>query len=278
MRRHLSLSPGLIALLLFPAAAAAQRTAAEAPYVPTPPQVVTAMLETAGVGPDDVVYDLGSGDGRIVIAAAAEFGARGVGVEIDGELVRLSRESARSAGVGDRVRFLENDLFLTDLREATVVTMYLLPIMTYRLQPKLMAELRPGSRIVAHAYDMSEWMPDREFQVDGRWVFFWVVPAPVAGDWVFSTEGAVNRTAVLEQRFQWVRGNITGGGSAEERIIEARLDGHYITILTSAHEAGREVSRRYTGTVNGDTIDGMVERRDELDAGAKVWRATRTVR
>jgi cyclopropane fatty-acyl-phospholipid synthase-like methyltransferase len=142
----------------------------EVPYVQTPERVVHEMLALAGVGPRDVVYDLGSGDGRIVIAAARWRGARGVGVEIDADLVRQARRAAERAGVADRARFEAQDLFVTDLREATVVTLYLSPELNARLMPKLRAELRPGARIVSHQFPIADWAPaeTRRMTVDGR--------------------------------------------------------------------------------------------------------------
>ena len=153
---------------------------ADVPYVQTPSEVVVEMLRLAGVGRNDVVYDLGSGDGRLVIAAARDFGARGVGVEIDPKLVALSVESARRAGVGDRVSFREGDLFQTELSDATVVTLYLSPALNLRLRPKLLRELRAGARIVSHDFDMGDWPPARALRIDVRerasQVYLWVVP------------------------------------------------------------------------------------------------------
>jgi SAM-dependent methyltransferase len=131
----------------------------EVPYMPTPEKVVAEMLKVAKVGKNDILYDLGSGDGRIVIAAAKEFGTRGVGVDIDPALVREARENAIKAGVADKVKFLQQDLFETDIREATVVTLYLLPELNRRLRPKLLSDLKPGSRVVSHNHDMGDWKP-----------------------------------------------------------------------------------------------------------------------
>jgi SAM-dependent methyltransferase len=147
-----------------------------APYVKTPPEVVTAMLKAAEVKPGDLVYDLGCGDGRIVIAAAREFGARGVGVDLYPQHLAEARESARKAGVEARVEFREQDLFDTELGKATVVTLYLLPELNLELRPKLLAELKPGSRIVSHAYDLGDWKPDKQLEVNGNRVFLWIVP------------------------------------------------------------------------------------------------------
>jgi SAM-dependent methyltransferase len=131
----------------------------EVPYMPTPEKVVAEMLKVAKVGKNDILYDLGSGDGRIVIAAAKEFGTRGVGVDIDPALVREARENAIKAGVADKVKFLQQDLFETDIHEATVVTLYLLPELNRRLRPKLLSDLKPGSRVVSHNHDMGDWKP-----------------------------------------------------------------------------------------------------------------------
>jgi SAM-dependent methyltransferase len=142
----------------------------------TPDEVVEEMLRVAGVTEKDVVYDLGSGDGRIVIAAAKRFGARGVGVEIDPDRVRLARDNAARSGVGGLVRFVEGDIFAADIREATVVTMYLLPGLNLRLGPKLLTELRPGTRIVSHDYDMGDWRADKVVRVGRSTIYCWVVP------------------------------------------------------------------------------------------------------
>jgi SAM-dependent methyltransferase len=154
---------------------------ADVPYVQTPTDVVTEMLRLATVGPNDVVYDLGSGDGRLVIAAARDFGARGVGIEIDPSLIALSTEAARRAGVAGRVTFRTDDLFEADLSGATVVTLYLSRAINQRLRPKLLRELRPGARIVSHDFDMGDdWLPSQTKQVLSRdrvaMVFLWVIP------------------------------------------------------------------------------------------------------
>ncbi|MGH8727544.1 MAG: SAM-dependent methyltransferase [Burkholderiales bacterium] len=149
--------------------------ARDVPYVPTPEVVVERMLELAEVGPD-VIYDLGSGDGRIVITAAKKHGARGVGVDIDPERIKEARENAEAAGVADRVEFREDDLFKIDFSEATVVTLYLLPEINLRLRPKLWSELKPGTRVVSHSFDMGDWAPLEKEEVEGRTVYYWVIP------------------------------------------------------------------------------------------------------
>jgi len=145
-------------------------------YVPTPEAVVNAMLEVARVTRNDVVYDLGCGDGRIVIAAAKKYGSRGVGIDIDPQRLAEARANALSAGVADRVEFRQEDLFEADIREATVVTLYLLPSLNLRLLPKLERDLRPGTRLVSHAFDMADWTPEQHLEIDGRHVYFWKLP------------------------------------------------------------------------------------------------------
>ena len=170
----LSPDPTLVAQSAAPAALPA--TPARLPdviYVPTPEAVVNAMLEVARVASSDVVYDLGCGDGRIVIAAAKKYGARGVGIDIDPQRLAEARANASSAGVADRVEFRQEDLFEADIREATVVTLYLLPSLNLKLLPKLQRDLRPGTRLVSHAFDMGDWTPEQHLEVDGRHVYFW---------------------------------------------------------------------------------------------------------
>lgn len=148
----------------------------EVPYVPTPQTVVDEMLKLAAVTKDDVVYDLGSGDGRIVITAAKKYGARGVGVDINPERVKEANANALQAGVTDRVKFLAQDLFETNLKEASVITLYLLPAVNLRLRPKLWNELKPGSRVVSHSFDMGDWKPDKTVEIEGAKIHFWVIP------------------------------------------------------------------------------------------------------
>ncbi len=148
----------------------------DVPYVPTPQAVAEQMLAIADVNKNDVLYDLGSGDGRIVIAAAQKYGTRGVGIDINPERIKEANANARQAGVTDDVEFRQQDLFQTDLSEATVVTLYLLPEVNLKLRPKLLKELKPGTRIVSHAFDMGDWQPERVEKVDGSTIYYWVVP------------------------------------------------------------------------------------------------------
>ncbi len=165
----------LVSILLVAAPACASARKPDVPFEPTPPAVVDAMLEMAQVHPGDVVYDLGCGDGRIVVRAA-QLGARAVGIDIDPQRIAESRQRARAEGVEDRTRFVEADLFEVDVRDATVVTLFLWPQVNLRLRPRLLDQLRPGTRVVSYMHDMGDWAPERTIEV-GRWrVYLWVIP------------------------------------------------------------------------------------------------------
>ena len=188
----MAVSHSLLALLVTVAAATAVRMPMAVPlraesqarepdvlYVPTPQAAVEAMLDVAKVRADDIVYDLGSGDGRIVITAAKKYGAHGVGIEIDPVMVKKAKDNAAAAGVSDRVRFVTGDLFSSSISDATVVTLYLLQSINERLRPKLVRELKPGARIVSHMFNMGpEWPPDRTLEVDNSRIYFWTVHQP----------------------------------------------------------------------------------------------------
>jgi SAM-dependent methyltransferase len=169
-----SLAAGVL-LCLGVAAAQSTPVHLDVPYVPSPNPVVDGMLKLAGVKATDTVYDLGCGDGRIVIAAAKTYGAKGVGVDINPERVEEARANAKSAKVDDKVKFEENDLFKAHIADATVVTLYLLPDVNERLRPKLMKELKPGTRIVSHSFDMGDWKPEKEEIVEGH-LYLWTIP------------------------------------------------------------------------------------------------------
>jgi SAM-dependent methyltransferase len=149
-------------------------------YVPTPQQVVDEMLKLAGVKPGDIVYDLGCGDGRTVITAAKTYGVKAVGIDINPERIKESMDNAKQAGVTDKVAFRNEDLFEADIHEATVVTLYLLQSLNVKLRPKLWHDLKPGTRVVSHAFDMGDWKPEKETEVDGRRIFLWRIPAKTA--------------------------------------------------------------------------------------------------
>lgn len=168
-------SPGQLAAAL--AVTQSSIRTPDVPFVPTSPEVVEQMLKLAQVKKTDTVYDLGCGDGRIVVMAAEKFGAHGVGVDIDPERIQEANENARKAAVTERVRFIEKDLFEADIHDATVVTLYLLPSVNLKLRPKLLKDLKPGTRIVSHSFDMGDWKPNKEVEFDGRKLYLWIVPA-----------------------------------------------------------------------------------------------------
>jgi SAM-dependent methyltransferase len=235
----------LCVLALPPAVPVAAQTAPDldVPYVTTPDHVVDAMLSLAGVTARDFVLDLGSGDGRIVIAAATKFGARGLGVEIDPALVRVSNENAQKAGVAERARFVEQDLFATDLAQASVITMYLLPDVNLKLRPELL-KLRPGTRIVSHDWDMGDWQPDGKLVLavpektlglkKESTLLMWKVPAIVAGVW--STGKRLRFD--LRQRYQMLEGTATFRGQTYTDAT-GRVDGTRVQLCFTHHDTGR---------------------------------------
>ena len=180
MNRVDAILNSVLIIVVFAVCTAAQQTypigTPDVPYVPTPQPVVDAMLKLADVSKSDVVYDLGCGDGRIVITAAKRHGARGVGVDISPERIAEANENAKKEKVTDKVKFIQADLFKTDFSDATVVTLYLLNSVNLRLRPKLLSELKPGTRIVSHTFNMGEWKPEKTITVDGSTIYFWTVP------------------------------------------------------------------------------------------------------
>jgi len=242
------------------------------PYVPSTQGNVDEMLRLAGVRPNDVVYDLGSGDGRVVISAARDWGARGVGVEIDARLVAESRELAKKEGVSDRAVFREGDVLKAPIAEATVVTMYLLTPLVNRLQPRLLAELKPGTRIVAHEYGFADWKPDRHVQISKNF-YLYVVPANVAGRWQLSVPlpgGTREYDLELTQRFQEVKGGARVQGGYLP-AFEPRLSGDTIEfVLIDDH-----LSYRFQGRVSTHAIEGTVRWGPGPRQQESTWRATR---
>ena len=248
----------------------------DVPYVPTPQVTVDEMLRLANVGPQDFVLDLGSGDGRIVVTAARKFGARGLGVDLDFHLVIQSEGNARRAGVEDRVSFLQQDLFKTDLAQATVITMYLLPPVTRKLRPRLL-ELKPGTRIVSHDFDLQDWKPDRKTYIRKN-VFLWIVPAKVAGRWQAQlplppVERQLELT--LEQRFQEVSAHARLNG-VPTQVWETRLEGERISLaMVDSTDRENEATLYFEGRVSGDVIEGNVVSGAGSTRTTVPWRAVR---
>jgi len=250
------------------------------PYVPTPQAVVDAMLELAGVGPRDYVIDLGSGDGRIVLTGATRHKASGMGVDIDPELVDLANGSARKLGVSERVRFERRDVLAADVSRATVITLYLLPGMMVNLQAKLLAELRPGTRIVSHDFIFENWKPDRtitvqtpeKYDLSGSWtsdVHLWMVPAAVQGAWRVQRDGDQGEASRLEirQSFQHFDASFVLRGRTLE--LRGQLNGSQLSFTLPAANGGRE---QFTGTVASDRIQGEVRNGETVVAR---WSAAR---
>jgi SAM-dependent methyltransferase len=221
----------------------------DVPYLGTRPEVVARMLDMAGVGAGDRMLDLGTGDGRILIAAARR-GASGTGIDIDPVLIGEARAAAQAAGVADRTRFVTRDLFAMPLGGHDVVAMFLLPRVNLKLRPALLRQLAPGTRIVSHAFDMGDWSPDGESRVGGSKLYLWRVPAAVAGHWTLND----GRRLTIGQRFQVIYGTL-GEGDGALPLIDGRMTGAGIRFTAAG--------RTYRGTVSGDTMAG---------AG---WRASR---
>ena len=292
MTRRIASVLGALVVAFFSAVGAqAQQGVGDVVYVPTPQVVVDAMLRMAKVGPGDMLIDLGSGDGRIVVNAARAHGARGLGVELDRHLLGLANESARRAGVADRARFVEQDLFQTDLTGATVITTYLLPEMNLKLRPKLLA-LPPGTRIAAHDYHMGDWLPDESVTLDVpekkvgnpgvSYVYLWRVPATVAGRWRsrLTVRGAsVDCEFSLSQRYQTISGAVKVGAAtaAPVPIRKAQLSGDAIGFefeATSVGAGGTPAQYEYRGRVNGKIMEGTVIVRDRTGISTQPWQAT----
>ncbi len=274
----------LLALCALPAARLAR--AAEdidskrtgGPYVPTPQVVVDEMLRIGKVGPNDFVVDLGSGDGVIVLTAAQMLKARGFGVDIDPALVKRSNDEAKKRGVADRVSFQVQDVFKADIGKATVVTLYLLPNMMINLRPKILSELKPGTRVVSHDYTFEDWTPDDQYAWDvpekeaingvpRATVYLWIIPAQIAGRWQMQVagggmEGQYDLT--LRQKYQ----NFSGDDAKGVKLTSTRLRGGEIAFSLPAI-GGRNV---FKGRVTGDNMEGTVELAGK---GAARWSATR---
>jgi methyltransferase family protein len=222
-------------------------------WVPTPDEVVERMLTMAQTKPEDFVIDLGAGDGKIAIAAAKKFGARSMGVEYNPDMVAFAQKNAQAAGVAGKAQIVHGDIFVTDFTQATVLTMYLLPSLNIKLRPQILA-LRPGTRVVTHAFNMEDWEPDEATDVDGRRVYFWVVPANVAGRWAVELSGGASEKLSInfDQKFQKIEG-IVYLGSVLAGLREPKLSGFRISF---AYVDGRGVRRDFTGRVTGATMEG----------------------
>jgi SAM-dependent methyltransferase len=241
-------------------------------YVPTPDQLVEVMLDMAKVGKNDLVYDLGSGDGRLVITAAKKYGATGVGIDIDPQRIAESNENAKKSKVEDRVRFLEQDIFGSDFHDATVVTLYLLSELNVRLRPQLFAQLKPGTRVVSHAFMMGDWQPDEHKTIEANGqsydAYFWVVPANMSGQWKVIGDGSKDlpSSVNVDQKFQKISVYSTDTG---QLLGEGKVNGGTFTLQTMNKGANAE-TRLFQGKIDGDTIEAT-----NPGSEAHRWRATR---
>ncbi len=258
------------------------------PYVPTPQTVVDRMLQMARITPQDYVIDLGSGDGRIVITAAKQFGARGFGVDLNPVRIQESVDNAARAGVSDRVSFYQRNLFETDFTEATVITMYLLPRVNLDLRPKII-ELKPGTRIVSHDFSMDDWRADESanLEVPDKYggnsgpgtstIYLWVVPARVTGPWQWQANVAGKPQTyemVLEQNFQVIGGVVKIGGRSV-KLQDAKLRGDQISGSFTADVNGNPLKHDFAGRVTGGNIEGSIKLTGNRTQGQYEWNATR---
>lgn len=264
MKMHKSIGLlGIAAVFMTLSAVAATKYTGEGgveldvPYVPTPQELVDRMLKLGSVTASDIHYDLGSGDGRIVVTAARDLKVKkGVGVDLDPVRIAEANENAKKAGVTDRVTFHRGDLFAMDFREASVLTMYLLPEVNLKLRPKILDEMKPGSRIVSHAFTMGDWQPDKHEVVDSRNIYLWVVPAKVAGSWTWQV-GNETYKADLKQQFQMTEGTLTLPSGKQVPIESPVLAGDNITFAATV--PGATAPLRFSGKVTGTSIDGAMD-------------------
>jgi len=246
-------------------------------FEPTPQPIVEELLKMAEVNRNDILYDLGCGDGRFLITAAKKYGARGVGIDIDPQRIKESGQNAHMAGVADKVKFIEGDLFEMDIREATIVSLYLLLEMNLQLRPKLLKELKPGSRVVSHEFDMDDWQPDKMGRLGRNKYYCWVIPADVAGTWRWSLTSAKGEEQFMlriVQKFQEIDGMITTPVQTVS-ALEAYLVGNQISFLLRYRPSGKTVEMRYSGRVSDNTINGAVEVSAGPYAGKHKWVAKR---
>lgn len=239
---------GLVLLAGIAGMAAYAQVRLDVPYVPTPQDVVDRMLDMAKLTKDDFHIDLGSGDGRIAVTAAKR-GARSVGVDLNPVRIAEAKENAKKAGVTDRVTFVEGNLFEQDISKANVLTMYLLQGVNLQLRPKILSDLRPGSRVVSHAFSMNDWEPDQHVNMNGRNLYLWIVPGKADGSWQ-AESGGRKFTLNLKQTFQKIAGTATVNGVSTP--VTGRLIGNAIEL--SANLGNGETPLR--GEIKGDGIDG----------------------
>jgi len=253
----------------------------DVPYVPTPYEVVNEMLRMAGVSKNDILYDLGCGDGRIVITAAKEIGCRGIGIDIDPQRIEESKNNAVKSGITDKVKFLQQDLFEADFSKATVVTLYLLQTVNLELRPKILRVLKPGTRVVSHDFSMKDWRADKSTEVKlerrSHSVYFWIVPANVSGTWKWiSSTGPSKDQYVLElnQRFQKINGILYMDGTALA-LTNGELKGDELRFRVGRTLEGKILRMSFKGRVKGNSIDGNIQIDSDSATKRIKWKANR---
>ena len=222
-------------------------------WVPTPDEIVERMLRMAQVTPSDYVIDLGAGDGKIAIMAAKKFGAKSLGIEYNPEFAKYAQANVEKAGIADKARVQQGDIFATDFKSATVLTMYLLPALNLKLRPTILT-MRPGTRIVSHSFTMEDWEADEISSLDGRRCYFWVVPANVQGTWKLSLPGGETPEVTFDQKYQKIDGHVNLGG-LQGGLRQTKLSGSNIAFT---YVDGASVRRTFTGRVNGSTMEGSL--------------------
>lgn len=273
MMKRILLASVCLILALEPSVFLAQQKMLDVPYVPTKYPVVDEMLKLAGVQKGDVVYDLGCGDGRLVVTAAQRYGARGVGFDIDPERIAESVENATKAGVTGLVKFHEQDLFTADFREATVMTLYLLTSVNLKLRPKLLRELKPGTRIVSHNFGMGEWKADASSSVDvediSHEVYLWIIPANISGTWTW-TQGKrpVNIEMTVDQVFQYPTAKARTNGK-EIEVKDLSLKGDEVKFVMDLLNEDKLVPMTFEGKASNNSLTGTIK----FSSGGKdvVW-------
>jgi SAM-dependent methyltransferase len=254
LARH-ALILAFLAIAILPFAGRAEYV----PYTPTPQALVDRMLELAQVTKDDFVIDLGCGDGRILVTAAERYGARGLGVDIDEQRLVEANENARKAGVADKVAFRNENLFDTDISKASVLALYLSLAIDIELRPRILKTMKPGARVLSHHFNMGDWLPDKWEQVDGRMLYYWVVPVDAAGRWQVTQAGAEGFVLDLEQQFQMLKGTAVIDGKAWP-LRDGKVDGARLRFVVDKGPDGRTA-------FEGRLVDGRLE--------GGTWTATR---
>lgn len=280
-RRELIWLAILSLFIWFSPSLSSQQVHRDVPYVPSPYEVVEEMLRLAQLKPNDILYDLGCGDGRIVVEAAKRGIKKAVGIDIDPERIAESWENARQAGVTNLVEFRQGDLFTADIHDASVVTLYLLTYVNLKLRPKLLSELKPGTRLVSHNYAMDTWRPDQTTTVvvddSVHTVYFWIIPANITGTWSWTMplQGKmVDCRLEVDQHFQYFQGRLTIGRDTIV-IDETKLEGPKVEFSALLPNRNQKMNLSFSGQAENDRIIGTITIKSDNKEEKIAWRATR---